>query len=123
MNKHAIVLSALLLGAVGPAVAQQQTEIYIPIGESPGLSGTATDVGEIRGFDAGTGMLSIAADGVTRSVRITDDTAIWVDRTAAERANSAGDGSDLVAGRLAEVRYADPASRRTAAWVKVRVAN
>ncbi len=119
MRKYAIAVSILWLFTAGQTIAQQQTEIYIPIGESPGLSGTHTDVGQILGFDADSRTLSLAARNGTRPVRITSDTDIWLDRSAAKLRNASGAVSDLVPGRRAEVKYMDPAKRQAAAWVKV----
>ncbi len=83
MYKIAMAIPILWLCTAGQALGQQQTEFYIPIGESPGLSGTYTEVGQILSFDAGTRTLSLAARGGTRPVRITSDTDIWLDRSAA----------------------------------------
>lgn len=124
MDKYAIAIPMLWLCiAAGPALGQQQTEIYIPIGESPGLSGTDTDVGQILSFDADSRTLSLAARSGTRPVRITSDTDIWLDRSAAKLRNASGSVSDLVSGRRAEVKYMDPTKRRFAAWVKVEAGN
>ena len=123
MLKITIAIPILWLCTAGQALAQQQTEIYIPIGKSPGLSGTYTDVGQIQGFDAGSRTLTLAARGATRPVRITGDTDIWLDRSRVKLRNVAGGVSELVSGRRAEVKYLDPAKRQSAAWVKVEVGN
>jgi len=119
MHKYAIAVPILWLCTAGQTIAQQQTEIYIPIGKSPGLSVTYTDVGQVQGFDVGSGTLSLAAQGETHLVRITGDTDIWLDRTGAKLRNVEGNVSDLVPGRRAEVKYMDPTKRQSAAWVKV----
>ena len=119
MHKIAMAIPILWLCTAGQALGQQQTEIYIPIGESPGLSGTYTDVGQILSFDADSRTLSLAARGGTRRLRITGDTDIWLDRSAARLRNARGSVSDLVSGRRAEVKYNDPAKRQSAAWIKV----
>ena len=123
MHKVAIVIPIIWLFIAGPARGQQQTEIYIPIGDSPGLSGTHTDVGQILSFDAVSRTLSLAARGGTRPVRITSDTDIWLDRSGAKLRNTSGSVSDLVPGRRAEVQYMDPGKRQAAAWVKVEAGN
>ena len=120
---HKIAMAILWLCTTGQTFAQQQTEIFIPIGESPGLSGLYTDVGRILGFDAGSGVLSLAAGGGTRPVQTSAETAIWLDRSKAKLRNESGDVSDLVSGRRAEIKYLDPAKRDSAAWVKVETDN
>ncbi len=123
MGKYTIAIPILWLCFAGQVLGQQQTEIYIPIGESPGLSGTHTDVGQILSFDADSRTLSLAAEGGTRPVRITSDTDIWLDRSGAKLRNVGGGVSDLVSGRRAEVKCMDPTKRQSAAWVKVEAGN
>lgn len=118
-----IPVAMLSLLCASQACAQMATERFVPIGESPGLSVSHTDVGRIRGFDAGSRTLSLEAEGGIRPVRITDDTRIWLDRSGSELSNLNGDTSNLAIGRRAEVSYADPARRRSANWVKVEVGN
>lgn len=125
MNKMAIVIPAAILSMLvsGQVLSQKATEQFIPIGESPGLSGTRTHIGRIQGFDAASGILSLSAEGEVYSVRVTDDTRIWLDRSASKLTNLEGDTSDLEAGRRAEVSYADPAMHGAASWVKVEMTN
>ncbi len=100
MQKLTIAIPILWLFAASPTLAQQQTEIYIPIGGSPGLSGTHADVGQIQDFDAGSRTLSLAAQGGTRPVHISSDTQLWLDRIGAKLRNTGGSISDLVSGLI-----------------------
>ena len=54
MLKYAIVIGVAfaMIGAVPDASAQKATEIYIPIGKSPGLSGEYTKMGTIEEVSA-----------------------------------------------------------------------
>ncbi len=119
----AVIVSALWILSSGEVVANQQTERFIPIGQSPGLSNKSTDVGRIRSYDASSRMLSVDVQGGSRSVKVTGDTRIWLDRSKQKQTNLDGSVSDLQAGRTAEVSYTDPTSRDSAAWIKVEVAN
>ena len=110
------LLAALL--AAGAAGAQQATERFIPIGKSPGLSGTGTTIGEIRTVEPGRQRVTVAGEGGSVTVTVTDATRIWVDRSPSGRANLAGSFADLVQGRMAEVRPAPEGSG--ADWIKVR---
>lgn len=121
MQKIMMAIIACWICAAGETLAQQQTEIYIPIGESPGVSGSYSDVGRIVGFDENSRMLTLAHGNGTRPVHITGDTDIWLDRSAARQRNITGGVSDLVPGRRAEVKYTDATGRQSAAWVKVEV--
>ncbi len=109
--------SLLLYAATTAVPAHEATELYIPVGASPGVSGTLTDIGTIDSADAGMRTITVAR----RTVAITGDTRIYLDRSRLEQRNGYGDFSDLAPGRTVEVRYRDPALRRTALWVKVRI--
>ena len=110
------VLAALLCSA--PAQAQKTTEQFIPIGQSPGLSGKVTYLGTIDAADSAT--RSVMADG--RSVEVTERTRIWLDRSGARQANVSGSFDDLQAGRRVEIKYEDEARRERAEWIKVEAA-
>lgn len=109
------VLAALLWST--PAHAQKATEQFIPIGQSPGLSGKYTYLGAIE-----------AADSVARritagggSVQVTERTRVWLDRSGAKQSNVAGSFDDLQAGRRVEIKYENEARRERADWIKVQI--
>ena len=106
----------LTFASVGPAEAQKSTERYIPIGRSPGLSGTVTVVGRIEQVEPASRTLSVEGAG---SVLVSESTRIWIDRSAQGEASLAGSLSDLTPGRSVEVKYRDP-DRHEAEWIKVR---
>ena len=108
------LLGALLLGTP-PALAQKTTEQFIPIGQSPGLSGKYTEIAEIAAVDPAA--RTITLDG--RSVAVTARTHIWLDRSKMKQPSVAGDFSNLTVGRRVEVSYQDETKRITAAWIKV----
>jgi len=101
------------------ASAQHATERYIPIGKSPGLSDKYDWIGEITAVDQGAGTVTIRNPQGERSIRVTDTTQIWVDRSAMRQVNTVGTLSDLIVGRRVEVHYTDYERRDTAAWIKV----
>ena len=125
MNRLTTIIPVAILSMLfaGNTFSQKATEQFIPIGESPGLSGAVTDIGQIQGFDAASGTLTLSAGGTPRAVRITGETDIWLDRSASKLSNLEGDTSNLQAGRRAEVSYVDPAVRDVASWVKVETGN
>lgn len=117
-----IAVIAVLLAAVHTAEAQRTTEQFIPIGQSPGLSGSATYSGEIISVDPVARRLTMrrSDDGGTVTVTVAGDTRIWLDRSLIGRPNLSGGITDIVPGSTAEIHYRDPERRRVAAWVKVR---
>lgn len=122
--KRLVFIVALTLAA-GAAGAQQTTERYIPIGESPALSGRMTAIGEVALVDPDGGAMVYETDGATRRCTITRDTTIYVDRSKANKESLVGSVADLQPGRRVEVSYYHPEARpgetpdELAHWIKV----
>ncbi len=114
-----LVVPALLLA--GAASAQQMTEQFIPIGKSPGVSGVYSYLGAIQAADEGHRTITVRNDQETRTVRITDDTHIWLDRSQLRQTNLVGTWNDLEVGRTVEIKYVNLEAKDQAAWVKVAV--
>jgi hypothetical protein len=111
-----------LVGAVFQVHAQKETERFIPIGQSPGVSQKQTSIGEIAEVDAAGRTVTVAERAGRRTVKITEKTRIWLDRTKLKQANLSGSFADLQKGRRVEVKYEDPDGRQVADWVKVEIA-
>ena len=109
---------ALLLGA-RLALGQMMTEQFIPMGQSPGISGKFTDLGEIKQVDVGGRTITLGGAAGGRAVAVTERTRIWLDRSKLQQTNVAGDFADLRKGRQVEVKYEDDERRQAAAWIKV----
>jgi len=110
-----------MLCAISHAHGQKATEQFIPIGQSPGVSQKYTWIGEIADVNSVARTVTIADSAGRRTVRITDKTRIWLDRTKLKQTNLSGSFADLQKGRRAEVKYEDPARRDVAEWVKVEM--
>jgi len=107
--------------AISHAHGQKATEQFIPIGQSPGVSLKYTSIGEIADVNAAARTVTIADPAGPQTVRVTDQTRIWLDRTKLKQSNLSGGFTDLQKGHRVEVKYADPARRDVAEWVKVEV--
>jgi len=111
-----------LVSAVFQVHAQKETERYIPLGQSPGVSQKYTSIGEIADVDQQKQMVTIVEPAGRRTVKITEKTRVWLDRTKLKQANLAGSFADLQKGRRVEVKYEDPERQQVADWVKVEIA-
>ncbi len=113
-------LATLLLA--GTAHAQKATEIYIPIGKSPGLSGKTTVIGTIDSVLAQERTMTIRGQGRTWSVKIEACTDIWIDRSRILGTNLYGTVADCRQGRLVEIKFQNnqPRDGATCEWVKVQ---
>ncbi|MCX8114058.1 MAG: hypothetical protein N3D71_03195 [Burkholderiaceae bacterium] len=110
-----------LIAAPWVAQAQKATEQFIPIGQSPGVSGKATIIGTIEAVDAAARTMTISAGATSYRCALTDRTRIWIDRSAQRLSATTGRLADLQKGRRVEVKFTD-ATRKTAEWVKVEAA-
>ncbi len=110
-------LILLLLSSISFAYAQKATEIFIPMGKSPGISYKYSYMGKIESVNRQN--RTIKADG--RNIKVSSDTKIWLDRTALGAANIAGRFADLKSGRLVEIKYVNVDRRQVAEWIKVKI--
>lgn len=114
----AIVIGAL--GSASQAVAQEATEMYVPIGQSPGISSKTSVVGTVQTLNAAARTLTIAGPSGPQTFTITDKTRIWLDRSALKQTNRSGSLADLQQGRRVEVKPQPPGARPGADWIKVQ---
>lgn len=122
MKRSVRVAVLLLLGWTGTAGAQRTTEQYIPIGQSPGISGVRSYIGAITAVDPQRRTFTVQDSTGPHTIRVAERTRIWLDRSAERLSNEAGDLTDLRVGRRVEVKYVDDQARDTADWIKVAVA-
>jgi hypothetical protein len=130
MLKH-IVVVGLAIGLVGacisilPAYGQKSTEVFIPIGQSPGVSGKLSVIGEIRSIDRAMGLVTIRGEEAEHSAKITDKTKIWLDRSAMKKSSLRGSLTDCRKGLRCEIKYAYDGATRTdvAEWIKIQVSD
>lgn len=128
MRKTIIPTTFLVLFFAGcglqSADAQKMTEIYIPIGQSPGLAGY-TKIGTVASVNIPDNTF-ILTDSLQHdySVQLTDSTSIWLDRSRMKEQNRTGTIKDIQEGRLAEVKFylaPDSTYLEAAEWVKIRI--
>lgn len=120
----ALMLFTLLVWSGSPlAHGQKATERFIPVGQSPGLSGTVTVIGNIQTVDAPARAITIAGQTETWTAEVTDRTSIWLDRSKLRLPTKTGTFEDLQQGRTVEVKYQDVAERGKgkAEWIKVQL--
>ncbi len=116
-----VCLSILWIGSDSAVHAQQTTEQFIPMGKSPGVSGKYAWMGEIEQVDDQNRTITVKTDSSSKTLKLTDKTRIWLDRSKLRERNSKGDFADLKKGRKVEVKYVK--DRETEAeWIKIEIA-
>ena len=101
------------------AFGQEKTERYIPIGQSPGISGMYAYLGEIQSIDAEDRTITVQGAQGSRTIRVTDETWIYLDRTKQRMTNLVGEWTDLQPGRTVEIKYVDYETKDASYWIKV----
>ena len=117
----ALILLGLLIGGVTETHAQKTTERFIPIGQSPGLSGRVTLMGTVRAVDRSNQVLTVADTSDSHAVAFTERTHIWLDRSALKQPNLRGTPDDLQEGLRVEVKFEDNDRDAPAEWIKVAI--
>ena len=117
----AIVVVTGALGSALEAFAQEATEMYIPIGQSPGVSNKTSVVGTVQALNAAARTLTVTGPSGPRTFAITDKTRIWLDRSAGKQTNRSGSLADLQQGRRVEVKRLTAGAKSGADWIKVQV--
>lgn len=122
LNRYiTLIIMALMLGGAGAAFGQEATEMYIPIGQSPGVSNKTSLLGTIQAVDLGKRTLTVSSSKGARTVKITKRTQIWVDRSQKKQSNRACALTELKPGRKVEVNLGKGNPTGVAKWIKVQL--
>jgi len=116
-----LAIVVVALGGTLEASGQQATEMFIPIGQSPGLSNKESVIGTLESVDPGKRMVTISSPSGAQTVGITDRTMIWLDRSEQKQPNQNGVINDLQKGRKVEVKVRKGEAKAVAEWIKVQV--
>jgi hypothetical protein len=119
-------MSAVLGSGPSAPAAQEMTEQYVPIGQSPGLSGKYTVIGKLQSVNAQELTCAIADSTGELNVKVTERTKIWLDRSKLQQPNVEGTFADLRPGATVEVKPEDArraGSSGPAEWIKVEVSS
>ena len=113
---------ALTFGAFGIAgqlAAQETTEQFIPIGESPGVSGEESVVGEIVAVDNQKQEVLVSSGERRLTFKVEPDTRIYLDRTDQRLENTETDFTACRVGRMVEIKPQEE-DATTASWIKIQ---
>jgi hypothetical protein len=119
--KTVLVLS--FFGFAWPKMfAQTMTEVFIPIGQSPGVSGKYSVMGKIESVNLKDSTVTILQDaGGKVSFKITRGCHIYLDKSKLKLRNKKGYCADIKPGMKAEAKYKDNKPGNKVEWVKVQV--
>jgi hypothetical protein len=123
MSKYITVTGILivLLVMVPITAAEKATELYIPIGQSPGLSGKYAATGRIEQVSYSKNTLTMSAGSGTYTVKVSKRTMIYLDRSKMGQPNLYGSFADCKKGMMLEVRFEQDERGRPAEWIKLEM--
>jgi hypothetical protein len=119
---RACVMVSLVITAIPvarPLSAQEATERFIPIGQSPGVSGVLSYIGEIESRDVQANTVTVTGADGSRTFTLTDSTRIWIDRSSQQATNLMGERDALQVGTRIEVKFPSQERPNVAEWIKV----
>ena len=100
-----LVLIGLVFGA--PSVsAQQSTEQFIPIGESPGISEGFSYIGRVQSLDPANASFTLDSNRGVKTIELTPKTRIWLDRSKLKQTSIRAGFDDIAPGSRVEVMRA-----------------
>ena len=111
-----------LLACSAAAWGQKATEIYIPVGQSPGLSGKHTLMGRIQSLNPADRSMTVTdAAGAATTVRLNPQAQLWLDRSKLKQPNRKADYADYRQGMAVEVKYVkNERNAGVVEWIKVQ---
>ena len=110
-------LALLALTAWTEAPAQRATEVYIPIGESPGISASESVIGSISSIDYAQYHMTITTPVESITVMLTNRTLYYIDNSNQKMRSVTGGIEDCEVGSRVEALVNDDGE---AVWVKVQ---
>lgn len=103
--------------------AQKSTELYIPIGKSPGLSGKYTVLGEVENINLQDSTLTIMVEGTSQIIAIKGQPKFMLDYSGAKLPNKIGSLADIKKGVIVEVKYRHNKPGDSIEWIKCAMYN
>jgi len=121
LYKKLIVFIALSCCTVGTLYAQKETEVFIPVGKSPGVSGKYSIIGKVESVNAHDSVITVAQDTNIKTLNINFHTQIYLDKSKVKQTNTKGSFTDIKQGQLIEVKYKDNKPGNSVEWLKVQI--
>lgn len=122
MFKYKIItgVTIFILSLTQGLFAQYTAEVFIPLGQSPGLSGKHTMLGTINAVNIQNNTLSIGNSSGLTNLKVSAGTQIWLDQSQLKLNNRKTSIQQLKKGMQAEVKFIKNEKNGAVEWIKVR---
>jgi len=101
--------------------AQKETEVFIPIGKSPGVSGQYSMMGKVEEVKAFDSTMAVRDQNGVKNLRFTIQTKIYLDKSRLNQQSKKGTWADVKPGMTAEVKYVDNKPGNPVDWIKLLI--
>jgi len=115
------MITIIVFGFLALSFAEKTTELFIPIGKSPGLSDKYNLIGNIAEVNSHDQTLTVTGASGTFTVLTTEYTLFFLDKSKLRQPNRYGSFSDFKKGMLVEVRFEADKKHRPAEWIKLQI--
>ena len=119
-HKTTILVVAVFCWMSHTTYAQKETELFIPVGQSPGISGKLSFIGKCGSITPRDSVVSFMEQGGMKSCRMNYCTAIYLDRSKLKLTNTKGSLADIKPGSIIEVKLVDNKPNGLIEWIKVQ---
>jgi hypothetical protein len=116
-----IILTTILFLVSYDIYAQKETEVFIPLGKSPGVSGKYSVMGRVETVNAADSTINIRQEAGMKTIKITAETEIYLDKSKLKLTNKKCSFSDCKPGLMVEAKYKDNKPGGLIEWLKVQL--
>ncbi len=120
-NKKVIVFMVVLCCAFSGLYAQKETEVFIPLGQSPGVSGKLCVMGKVGTVSSHDSTLILGLEGGLLTSRMNGQTKIYLDKSKLKLTSTKGSLADIKPGLMIEIKYVDNKPGGLIEWIKVQL--
>ena len=120
-NRKPWLLTVILCAFTFCLHAQKETEVFIPIGKSPGVSGKYSMICKVEMVKVKDSIMSITQDSGVMNMKLTEQTKIYLDKSKLKLQNKKGVLADIKPGMTMEVKYVDNKPGNPVDWIKLLI--
>lgn len=118
-----VISGAILLSISLAAQAQKETEVFIPVRKSPGISGKFSLIGNVQTVNAKDSVITIKTESSDeiKNIKVMAATLIYLDKSSLKQTNQKGMLSDIKQGLMVEIKFKDNKATGSCEWIKVQL--
>src|SRR4030095_1567210 len=101
--------------------AQKETEVFIPLGKSPGVSDKYSVMGRVETVNGSDSTVTIRQETGMTTIKVTASTEFYLDRSKLKLSNTKCTFAHCKPGSMVEAKYKDNKPGALIEWLKVQL--